>query len=769
MRRSVCSENPTCLHGEDSSGDFDDEECQAEECDPTGRYIRYKEVLGKGAFKTVYRGFDEVNGTEVAWNQIKLQEILRSPEDLDRLFAEVHLLKTLKHKNIIKFHHSWLDSKANRINFITELFTSGTLRQYRKRHKHVDLKAVKSWCRQILRGLLYLHSHDPPIIHRDLKCDNIFINGNHGEVKIGDLGLAAILCQAHAAHSVIGTPEFMAPELYEEEYTELVDIYSFGMCLLEMVTSEYPYSECDNAAQIYKRVSSGIKPAALERLKDKELRQFIEKCIDTASRRLPARELLMDPFLQHDTDNDAPDSQSILSRNASKSKGLEEVGALVHRASAEPSCVLDGFNSYTNGDSSSVSTDLINEPRKALPMGALDFSDHLSQVPLSRIGPLSLMHEKTGRQVDLRVKGKRRENDIVYLRLRISAEGSIRVIHFPFDVEADTAMCVASEMVEELDLEDQDVTKIAEMIDAAVLMMVPEWKPGVAIDERIDGEEMPGKDLSHMHVGKLCESDVSSDSSLTETIEQLPHSWHDTVGGCTLNSMKGASNVHGRFEEVLYHRMPVYQSCDNEPCIITALSSEDGGDEWEHSSSSDSSPVCPASHDLAQGDTADFKCADEQSDTLFRSCNLYGGVMDAWALFQHDFGNDPDNELLMQEVKNLTLKFQQELRQLQRRHQKALLELKAMWQSKKAESDFHVQQVSCSVTSGEPIMQEMNRPNFYQLKRNDWWKGGGKKKENSNRLSFKELTTLFTASQSASELRTSEACEPSSPKASVYS
>ena len=48
----------------------------------------------------------------------------------------------------------------------------------------------------------------------------------------------------------------MAPELYEEEYNELVDIYAFGMCLLEMVTFEYPYSECANAAQIYKKVTS---------------------------------------------------------------------------------------------------------------------------------------------------------------------------------------------------------------------------------------------------------------------------------------------------------------------------------------------------------------------------------------------------------------------------------------------------------------------------------------------------------------------------------
>ena len=53
-----------------------------------------------------------------------------------------------------------------------------------------NMKIVKRWCRQILKGLLYLHSYNPCIIHRDIKCDNIFINGAHGEVKIGDMGTA---------------------------------------------------------------------------------------------------------------------------------------------------------------------------------------------------------------------------------------------------------------------------------------------------------------------------------------------------------------------------------------------------------------------------------------------------------------------------------------------------------------------------------------------------------------------------------------------------
>lgn len=76
------------------------------------------------------------------------------------------------------------------------------LSRYRLKHKKVNIRAVKHWCRQILEGLLYLHNHDPPVIHRDLKCDNIFINGNQGIVKIGDLGLAAFLRKSKAVRCV---------------------------------------------------------------------------------------------------------------------------------------------------------------------------------------------------------------------------------------------------------------------------------------------------------------------------------------------------------------------------------------------------------------------------------------------------------------------------------------------------------------------------------------------------------------------------------------
>ncbi|KAI8569854.1 hypothetical protein RHMOL_Rhmol02G0309300 [Rhododendron molle] len=96
---------------------------------PKDRYIRYNEILGRGASKTVDKGFDEVDGIEVAWNQVSLDHALQSPEHLERLYSEVHLLKTLKHENIIKSYSSWGDDKNKTINIITELFTSGSLRQ----------------------------------------------------------------------------------------------------------------------------------------------------------------------------------------------------------------------------------------------------------------------------------------------------------------------------------------------------------------------------------------------------------------------------------------------------------------------------------------------------------------------------------------------------------------------------------------------------------------------------------------------------------------
>ncbi|KAF9590861.1 hypothetical protein IFM89_039140 [Coptis chinensis] len=278
------------------------------EIDPTGRYGRYNDLLGTGSVKKVYRAFDQEQGIEVAWNRIRLGGFYDNEPMLERIYSEVRLLRKLRNTNIIALYNVWRDEEQDTLNFITEVCTSGNLREYRKKHRQVSMKALKKWSKQILKGLEYLHMHEPCVIHRDLNCSNIFINGNVGQVKIGDLGLAATVGRSHMAHTMLGTPEFMAPELYEENYTEMVDIYSFGLCVLEMVTLEVPYSECDNVAKIYKKVSAGVRPEAMNKVKDAEVKAFIEKCIAQPNARPSASLLLKDSFfdgLDDDENNDS--------------------------------------------------------------------------------------------------------------------------------------------------------------------------------------------------------------------------------------------------------------------------------------------------------------------------------------------------------------------------------------------------------------------------------------------------------------------------------
>uniref|UniRef100_A0A8I3WS23 Serine/threonine-protein kinase WNK4 n=1 Tax=Callithrix jacchus TaxID=9483 RepID=A0A8I3WS23_CALJA len=362
----------------------EDMETQAVATSPDGRYLKFDIEIGRGSFKTVYRGLDTDTTVEVAWCELQPSRLqsgssssrflgptplpapipcqrspaarllpalchplgapsrpmaglgshkgtieLRTPgwgcikalvssrgsrglpqaqtrklsrAERQRFSEEVEMLKGLQHPNIVRFYDSWKSVLRGQvcIVLVTELMTSGTLKTYLRRFREMKPRVLQRWSRQILRGLHFLHSRVPPILHRDLKCDNVFITGPTGSVKIGDLGLAT-LKRASFAKSVIGTPEFMAPEMYEEKYDEAVDVYAFGMCMLEMATSEYPYSECQNAAQIYRKVTSGTKPNSFYKVKIPEVKEIIEGCIRTdKNERFTIQDLLAHAFFREE-------------------------------------------------------------------------------------------------------------------------------------------------------------------------------------------------------------------------------------------------------------------------------------------------------------------------------------------------------------------------------------------------------------------------------------------------------------------------------------
>jgi serine/threonine protein kinase len=280
----------------------------------------------------------------------------------------------------------------------------------------------------------------------------------------------------------------MAPELYEEEYNELVDIYSFGMCLLEMVTFEYPYSECTNAAQIYKKVTSvrssafllvplvflqssqlnsffflfhvrylsaygvpclltvffheayierrvemcffdllqGKKPAALEKLKDPEVRAFVDKCLAAASVRLPARELLMDPFLQCEGDREAVECGPSLLIAKSRTDDMEELGVIFEDPVPSMPTSLDSYSKRKGvGNSSEDKADVASTSRRPplLSVGQETQTEDDLQPRSTRFETEKLSGEKERAcrsSRDFRVKGKRGDDDTIFLRLRIA-------------------------------------------------------------------------------------------------------------------------------------------------------------------------------------------------------------------------------------------------------------------------------------------------------------------------------------------------------------
>ena len=173
-----------------------------------GRYERFNVKLGEGAFKRVYKAFDTFEQIDVAWNIIDLSSINIDIER-QKIFKECELLKKLNHPHILRIIDQWYNEENYHLNFITNLVHDGSLSKYFK-NRSINLSRIKKIAKQILSALAYLHKNN--IIHRDLKGDNIFIEGNTGNIVIGDLGLS---CNIMSARSIVGTPHFMAPELFK--------------------------------------------------------------------------------------------------------------------------------------------------------------------------------------------------------------------------------------------------------------------------------------------------------------------------------------------------------------------------------------------------------------------------------------------------------------------------------------------------------------------------------------------------------------------------
>eukprot|EP00730_Choanoeca_flexa_P014689 TRINITY_DN6516_c0_g1_i1.p1 TRINITY_DN6516_c0_g1~~TRINITY_DN6516_c0_g1_i1.p1 ORF type:complete len:425 (+),score=73.03 TRINITY_DN6516_c0_g1_i1:175-1449(+) len=212
-----------------------------------GRIDTYQKLdqLGEGTYATVFRGISRVNGKIVALKEIRLEHEEGAPCTAIR---EVSLLKGLKHANIVTLHD--IIHTRNSLTMVFE-FVSKDLKAYMDACKcYMDLRNVKLFLYQLLRGLQYCHKKK--VLHRDLKPQNLLIN-ERGELKLADFGLARAKSVPSKTYSnEVVTLWYRPPDvlLGSTKYTGDIDMWGVGCIFGEMISGRPLFPGTDNPDQI---------------------------------------------------------------------------------------------------------------------------------------------------------------------------------------------------------------------------------------------------------------------------------------------------------------------------------------------------------------------------------------------------------------------------------------------------------------------------------------------------------------------------------------
>ena len=203
-----------------------------------GKYICYKQKIGKGSTSTVYKGYDKEKDIEVAIKKIEYSNIDKKIRiQIDR---ETKLMKSLTHPNIVELYDIvYLEDSPNFVYLILEYCHQGDLSKFLNKRPMKE-KYAKKYMKHLLAGLKYLIENN--IIHRDLKPQNIMVTKND-TLKICDFGFARHFDSNMMLNTLCGTPLYMAPEILTySNYTNKADLWSIGVILYEILFAQRPYS-----------------------------------------------------------------------------------------------------------------------------------------------------------------------------------------------------------------------------------------------------------------------------------------------------------------------------------------------------------------------------------------------------------------------------------------------------------------------------------------------------------------------------------------------
>lgn len=195
-------------------------------------------LLGKGGFACVYRARSNKTGMEVAIKMID-KKLMKAHGMVARVRKEVEIHSRLKHPSILELYNYFEDN--NYVYLVLEICMNGELNRYLKANcKVLTEDEAQHFMRQIVEGMLYLHSHG--ILHRDLTLANLLLTRNMN-VKIADFGLATQLTVPDEKHfTMCGTPNYISPEIAMRSAHGLeADVWSLGCMLYTFLVGKPPF------------------------------------------------------------------------------------------------------------------------------------------------------------------------------------------------------------------------------------------------------------------------------------------------------------------------------------------------------------------------------------------------------------------------------------------------------------------------------------------------------------------------------------------------